>query len=79
MDTERCVGCGACRMHCPENAIRMLPGWKAKVDPMRCIGCGMCVRICHQHAARLVPERSGIPVGAEPSVSSQHAKTARRF
>lgn len=56
IDPEKCVGCGACRAHCPAHAIRMLPGWKSEVVPERCVGCGTCVAICHKHAAQLVAD-----------------------
>lgn len=53
IDPSKCVGCGACILHCPAHAIQMNPGWHASVDPSECIGCGTCVSICHRHAPHL--------------------------
>lgn len=43
--TERCVGCGACLVTCPERAIQA-PGRALVVLGERCTGCGECVEIC---------------------------------
>jgi len=42
---EKCIGCGKCRDHCPENAIEIVDK-KAKFDYSKCIGCGECVTVC---------------------------------
>lgn len=56
IDIKKCVGCGACIKACPQQAIRMLPGWHCQVDPDRCTGCGTCVRLCHKGAPALAEE-----------------------
>ena len=45
IDTTRCVGCGNCASHCPEEAI-VLEGGKARVTNALCIGCGECQTVC---------------------------------
>lgn len=45
IDVERCIGCGTCASHCPENAIAVENG-KAKVAFAKCIGCGECKTVC---------------------------------
>ena len=53
IDETKCVGCGACILHCPAHAITMQKNWHALVDPSKCTGCGTCVRLCHRHAPHL--------------------------
>jgi NAD-dependent dihydropyrimidine dehydrogenase PreA subunit len=50
IDKEKCVGCGACILQCPQGAISLQPGWFSKVDESKCGGCGNCISICHRHA-----------------------------
>lgn len=56
IDREKCVGCGACIVNCPVEAITMLPGWVSMVQNEKCIGCGRCVEICHKNAPALQNE-----------------------
>ncbi|MGN0343714.1 MAG: 4Fe-4S binding protein, partial [Lachnospiraceae bacterium] len=50
IDKTKCVGCGACILHCPAHAITMQKNWHACVDASKCTGCGTCVSLCHRHA-----------------------------
>jgi electron transport complex protein RnfB len=43
--TDRCAGCGACLLTCPEHAIRPYGGSLTVRDDL-CTGCGECVEIC---------------------------------
>jgi MinD superfamily P-loop ATPase len=58
---EDCIGCGACKMHCHFEAVRM-SGRRAgidavfTIDPHACEGCGVCVRFCPVKAIDF-PER----------------------
>lgn len=52
--TERCQGCGACLLTCPEHAIRPYARPDAEngapanllVLASRCTGCGECIEVC---------------------------------
>jgi NADH-quinone oxidoreductase subunit F/NADP-reducing hydrogenase subunit HndC len=46
IDTEKCVGCGACKKICPVSAI---DGYKKEphiIDTKKCIKCGSCIEAC---------------------------------
>lgn len=56
VDSERCVGCGACVPACPFGALAM--GETLVVcDGDRCTGCGACVPVCPVDALAL-PEKT---------------------
>jgi len=42
--TERCQGCGACLLTCPEHAIRPHGSPLTVLDT--CTGCGECIEVC---------------------------------
>ncbi len=65
VDTEKCVGCGACALECPKNIIKILPAKskytitcksleKGKITrrdcAVGCIGCGICAKNCPKEA-----------------------------
>ncbi len=45
---SKCIGCGACVVTCPSNAISV--EGTAELDKDTCIGCGMCVVTCKEGA-----------------------------
>jgi len=51
VQTEHCVGCGACERVCPVGAISV--DQVARVDGAKCTGCGQCVAECPRRALAL--------------------------
>ena len=49
VDTDKCIGCGACAEDCFARAITLIDG-KAVHNEEKCKGCGRCVSICRQQA-----------------------------
>lgn len=43
---RECVACGCCVRVCPKEAIQILLGISAQVDPEKCVGCGKCAKVC---------------------------------
>ena len=52
VNMEECIGCEACVVACPEDAISMADD-KAIVDAEKCIDCGICVEECPTGAISL--------------------------
>lgn len=65
VDTEKCVGCGACALECPKKIIKLMPARskytitcksveKGKITrrdcSVGCIGCGICAKNCPKEA-----------------------------
>jgi len=51
IDTEKCVGCGACARKCPANCITQVEGSEKKRPPYKidlenCLKCGECFKAC---------------------------------
>jgi len=46
IDNSKCVGCGVCRMKCPQNAIVGEPRKPHYVVTDKCIGCDTCRQVC---------------------------------
>ncbi|MDR1949487.1 MAG: NADH-quinone oxidoreductase subunit NuoF [Spirochaetaceae bacterium] len=51
IDTEKCIGCGACARRCPANCISQVDNSDKKrppyvIDQSKCIKCGECFKNC---------------------------------
>jgi thioredoxin reductase/NAD-dependent dihydropyrimidine dehydrogenase PreA subunit len=77
IDTDRCIGSGACVRACPEkNVLRVVHGQAALINPLACIGHSACLPACPVNAIKLVfgtAER-----GVELPMVSEHFETERR-
>ncbi len=51
VDKNKCIGCGACVVSCPNQAIKLIKG-KAVIDLKKCKGSGECLKICPQEAIK---------------------------
>lgn len=49
VNTEACVGCGACSRICAHGAP-VITDHKAKIDHDKCVGCGRCLAVCPKDA-----------------------------
>lgn len=70
INTNRCIGSGACADACPEQALGVVNGKAVLVNPSVCIGHGACLSACAFDAIQLVfgTERRGVDI---PEVSPQ--------
>lgn len=64
IDTELCIGCGACEESCPFGAITVVDG--CAVVNEKCTLCGTCVESCEARALRL----EGVEKGAALDLTS---------
>ncbi len=48
--TDKCVGCGLCKMRCPANCISGERKARHVIDQSRCLKCGVCFQNCKFHA-----------------------------
>lgn len=55
VDKSKCIGCGACVVECPVEALDLLDGI-AVVDPGKCQNNGSCVTVCPSNALTLDPK-----------------------
>lgn len=51
VDTDKCVGCGACSRICAHGAP-IITDRKCYIDPDKCLGCGRCIGACHFDAIK---------------------------
>lgn len=52
IDSAKCIGCGACVVECPVEALDLVDGI-AHVDPDKCKDNGSCVEVCPTNALSL--------------------------
>jgi thioredoxin reductase/NAD-dependent dihydropyrimidine dehydrogenase PreA subunit len=64
IDTNKCIGSGACVKACPERSLGIVKGKAVLVEPDHCIGHGACETACPVEAIRLVfgTEKRGIDI-----------------
>lgn len=64
IDTNKCIGSGACIKACPEKALGLVRGKAVMVQPNHCIGHGACETACPVEAISLVfgTEKRGIDI-----------------
>lgn len=46
IDLDKCIGCKACWIYCPETAINWTEEDKPEIEWRKCKGCGICVNEC---------------------------------
>ena len=47
---DDCIGCGACKINCPIDAISGIQGQYHTIDKEACIKCGQCFKVCPKDA-----------------------------
>ncbi|MGB9886630.1 MAG: ATP-binding protein [Moorellales bacterium] len=73
IDEEKCDGCGACLISCPEGALAIVDGKARLVKESYCDGLGACLGACPQ-GALTVEEREAQPYqGPPPGEEGHHA------
>ena len=53
VDSDVCIGCGACIGVCPVEAIHMSDNQTAYVDAAECVACGGCTDTCPTGAIQI--------------------------
>ena len=56
-----CLGCGDCKVVCPESAIKVSDKL-SEVDPDRCVSCGACITACPKHIIERIPASAPVYV-----------------
>ena len=57
IDSDKCIGCGACLSHCRFDAIEA--GTPFRVKPFACEGCGVCAAVCPAGVVSMEPAAAG--------------------
>ncbi|WP_425801706.1 FAD-binding protein [Desulfitobacterium sp. Sab5] len=79
VDKAKCIGCGACTMECPFEALDIIDG-VAVVDPAKCKDCTKCTKICPADAlsmperAKKAPEKAAQPNQAASAEEKKASK-----
>lgn len=70
IDKTKCIGCGACVVECPVEALDLVDGLVV-VDPEKCIDCGKCVKVCPANALSLPDKPAKPKVERDPEAGSK--------
>lgn len=70
IDKSKCIGCGACVVECPVEALDLVDGI-AVVDPEKCIECGKCVKVCPADALSLPDKPAKADEKLDPEAGSK--------
>jgi len=70
VDKTKCIGCGACVMECPVEALDLIDGL-AVVDPGKCKDHGKCVLVCPTDALALPNQPSKAKEALDPEAGSK--------
>lgn len=54
---NRCIKCGYCLTHCPENAIYLDKDQNIRIDRAKCSGCYECTSFCYAKSLQKVAQR----------------------
>jgi NAD-dependent dihydropyrimidine dehydrogenase PreA subunit len=77
VDTEDCLGCGACVEACPAGLIDLVDG-KAVIETQGCDACLSCVEACPSGALRVVEAPQLAALGSITTQGLPAASTARQ-
>jgi ferredoxin len=55
LDTDKCIGCGACAQVCPHRILEVRDKKAAILDFDACMECGACWRNCPVEAITVTP------------------------
>ena len=91
VDKSKCIGCGACVVECPVEALDLVDGI-ATVNPDKCENHGKCVTVCPSSALTLDPKAKDVsgdkanggekkefnPKGSMPQAVADYAKTTEK-
>jgi len=48
--TDSCIGCGACKVNCPQQCVKK--GTPYKIQSCHCLHCGLCAELCPVQAIK---------------------------
>lgn len=71
VDKTKCIGCGACIVECPVEALDLVDGL-AVVNPEKCTNCGSCVKVCPANALSLPDQPAQPKTERDPEAGSKH-------
>jgi Na+-translocating ferredoxin:NAD+ oxidoreductase RNF subunit RnfB len=70
-----CLGCGDCKVVCPENAIT-IDGKLSKVDPDICVSCGACISACPKKIIERIPASAPVYIACSSKCKGKEVMNA---